>query len=87
VGCSNVKRYQPGTSTLKFYKCGPVTDLTNNRDEHIQQRKKQLSGQSWYARLSVEQKDEYIQRQRISCQQNKMAVAHNGGRQWRSHRK
>jgi hypothetical protein len=75
VGCSNVSLDQQGTSTLHYDNSGPVT---NNRDEQIQQGKTNLSGQSWYSRLSVEQKADYIQRQRISRQKKKMAAAQSG---------
>jgi hypothetical protein len=74
VGCSNVFLYQPDASTLQSDECGPVTNLANNHTEQIRPCQKQQSGQSWYARLSLEKKVEYIQRQRVARQQKKVAA-------------
>jgi hypothetical protein len=74
VGCSNVSLYQPNASTLHSDECGLVTDLASNITNQNRPCQKQQSGQSWYARLPLEKKAEYIQRQRIARQQKKAAA-------------
>uniref|UniRef100_A0ACD5ZSL2 Uncharacterized protein n=1 Tax=Avena sativa TaxID=4498 RepID=A0ACD5ZSL2_AVESA len=71
VACTNASPYQTGACTLQSDECSPVTYLTNNCDDQSRQVQKQKSSQSWYAQLSVEQKANYIQRQRIARQQKR----------------
>ena len=65
--------HQPGESSSRSAGRAPFTDLTNNCNIQSPKCQKKAAGQGWYARLTPEQKADYLQRQRIARQQKKDA--------------
>ena len=65
--------HQPDQSSSRSAGRAPFTDLTNNSNIQSPKCQKNNAGQGWYARLTAEQKADYLKRQRIARQQKKDA--------------
>lgn len=56
---------QPAASFLRSGERAPLKDLTDNSNRQSRQGKKQQDGKGWYARLSDEEKAEYLMKAQV----------------------